>query len=381
MAEKKYCYISELTEKGVGFGDYSRAFYRVLGQLCEETEFSLQSLNLSGSQALKEKEFQEFVEIGVKLKEHDVIHIEICRNDFTRWRLLEYLVKNESVVCKLHVTIHDPPEIIGAFTDRFSEKYLTCLPLAQKIYRKLRRALPRSERTIHKTLSKLDRIYCLSSAGRDCIIEQFHLLTHRVIWIPHVRYNIVSEDESRFTKENDLPIVGFMGTWWKHKGIEFLFNELELLSDSGVKFNFWLSGVSLNSKYQKMTLEKVEQLSAKMNIRNFGSLDSSEFTSFSKSCDVVVMPHRGGTKIQGSGILMRALEANTCILASDAPGAFDEAIKHCAVGHFTWADQSGFKVKLLALLDSTEARERLKSSAAQYLEECHSDQVIVNACK
>ena len=162
------------------------------------------------------------------------------------------------------------------------------------------------------------------------------------------------------------------------KRIEFAIEQLEKLAIEGEEFEFWISGISRNKKYRKKIDYLLAQLKHSLRVKKFGLLATSEFRKFSEACDLIIFPYRTGWKVQASGILMRALEGGACVLTSDSPGPFDEAIQDNAVASFRWEHPEEFKNKVRWLLHSRDQRLYFREKSNQFLSKRHANELVTS---
>lgn len=377
-----YLYISDFDDPSAGLGDYSSSFAKVLEKLAEIREFTLEIRHYPGSCQRDDKNLlntqkESLISDARKLASNDQIHIEICRNDGLRWQLLQGFIKDRLIVAQLNVTIHDPPEIIGQLMAPLSEMKTMPGWWWRSCYRKIWRRSPFAHGILQRQLRAMDRIYVLTKAGEESLHQNFDVGNTDVIRIPHVQFNTVSEQGRDFKSlRSERPVIGFMGAWWKHKGIEFAIEKLEELANEGEQFEFWISGVARNKKYRKKIDKLLAHHKQTLGIKKFGLLDICEFRKFSEACDLIIFPYRPGWKVQASGILMRALEGGACVLTSDSPGPFDEAIKDDAVASFRWAYPEEFKHKVRSLLHDSCQRSYFREKSNQFLSNRHASELI-----
>jgi glycosyltransferase involved in cell wall biosynthesis len=379
-----YLYISDFDDPSVGLGDYSMSFAKTLGNLAELRELTLETRHFPGpyqpnTEYLPGEDKELLVDNARKLATRDQIHFEICRNDGARWNLLCEFINDPLIVAQLNVTIHDPPEIIGQISAPWSETRIIPGQWWRQYYRKVWRRSPFAHAILQKSLQKIDRIYVLTQSGAESLCQCFNLKNTEVISIPHVQFNTKSEQGRDFKSlKSEYPVVGFMGAWWKHKGIEFAIEQLEELAIEGEEFEFWISGISRNKKYRKKIDYLLAQLKHSLRVKKFGLLATSEFRKFSEACDLIIFPYRTGWKVQASGILMRALEGGACVLTSDSPGPFDEAIQDNAVASFRWEHPEEFKNKVRWLLHSRDQRLYFREKSNQFLSKRHANELVTS---
>lgn len=379
-----YLYISDFNDPNAGLGDYSNSFTKALEKIAETREFTLEIRHYPGScqrddENLLNNQKESLLNYARKLASNDQIHIEICRNDGLRWQLLQGFIKDRLIVAQLNVTIHDPPEIIGQLMAPLSEMKTMPGWWWRPYYRKIWRRSPFAHGILQRQLRAMDRIYVLTKAGEESLHQNFDLGSADVIRIPHVQFNTVSEQGRDFKLlRSEYPVVGFMGAWGKHKGIEFAIEQLEELAIEGEEFEFWISGISRNKKYRKKIDYLLAQLKHSLGVKKFGLLATSEFRKFSEACDLIIFPYRTGWKVQASGILMRALEGGACVLTSDSPGPFDEAIQDNAVASFRWEHPEEFKNKVRWLLHSRDQRLYFREKSNQFLSKRHANELITS---
>lgn len=378
-----YLYISDFDDPCAGLGEYSNSFTKALKKLAEIRELAVETYHYPGAyQSEDENQLNDSKELLIssarKLSPNDQIHIEICRNDGLRWKLLRELIKDRLIVAQLNVTIHDPPEIIGEIPAPWSENKTIPGQWWRPYYRKIWRRGPFAHRIIQKSLRAVDRIYVLTKRGGESLSEDFDLGSKEVIRIPHVQFGttLIGGRDFKSLKSERL-VIGFMGAWGKHKGIEFAIEELSELAREGEEFEFWVSGVSRNKKYRKKINNLLAEHSKNLGVKQFGLLDVCEFGNFSDACDIIIFPYRSGWKVQASGVLMRALEGGGCVLTSDSPGPFDEAIQDNAVESFRWNDPKEFKVKAKELLHNRDKRSYFRQQSNQFLLKRHASELIV----
>jgi glycosyltransferase involved in cell wall biosynthesis len=379
-----YLYISDFDDPNAGLGDYSNSFTKALVKIAETRKFTLEIRHYPGScqrddENLLNNQKESLLSYARKLASNDQIHIEICRNDGLRWQLLQGFIKDRLIVAQLNVTIHDPPEIIGQLMAPLSEMKTMPGWWWRPYYRKIWRRSPFAHAILQKSLQKIDRIYVLTQSGAESLCQCFNLKNTEVISIPHVQFNTKSEQGRDFKSlKSEYPVVGFMGAWWKHKGIEFAIEQLEELAIEGEEFEFWISGISRNKKYRKKIDYLLAQLKHSLRVKKFGLLATSEFRKFSEACDLIIFPYRTGWKVQASGILMRALEGGACVLTSDSPGPFDEAIQDNAVASFRWEHPEEFKNKVRWLLHSRDQRLYFREKSNQFLSKRHANELVTS---
>jgi glycosyltransferase involved in cell wall biosynthesis len=379
-----YLYISDFDDPNAGLGDYSNSFTKALEKIAETRKFTLEIRHYPGScqrddENLLNNQKESLLSYARKLASNDQIHIEICRNDGLRWQLLQGFIKDRLIVAQLNVTIHDPPEIIGQLMAPLSEMKTMPGWWWRPYYRKIWRRSPFAHAILQKSLQKIDRIYVLTQSGAESLCQCFNLKNTEVISIPHVQFNTKSEQGRDFKSlKSEYPVVGFMGAWWKHKGIEFAIEQLEELAIEGEEFEFWISGISRNKKYRKKIDYLLAQLKHSLRVKKFGLLATSEFRKFSEACDLIIFPYRTGWKVQASGILMRALEGGACVLTSDSPGPFDEAIQDNAVASFRWEHPEEFKNKVRWLLHSRDQRLYFREKSNQFLSKRHANELVTS---
>jgi glycosyltransferase involved in cell wall biosynthesis len=379
-----YLYISDFDDPNAGLGDYSNSFTKALEKIAETRKFTLEIRHYPGScqrddENLLNNQKESLLSYARKLASNDQIHIEICRNDGLRWQLLQGFIKDRLIVAQLNVTIHDPPEIIGQLMAPLSEMKTMPGWWWRQYYRKVWRRSPFAHAILQKSLQKIDRIYVLTQSGAESLCQCFNLKNTEVISIPHVQFNTKSEQGRDFKSlKSEYPVVGFMGAWWKHKGIEFAIEQLEELAIEGEEFEFWISGISRNKKYRKKIDYLLAQLKHSLRVKKFGLLATSEFRKFSEACDLIIFPYRTGWKVQASGILMRALEGGACVLTSDSPGPFDEAIQDNAVASFRWEHPEEFKNKVRWLLHSRDQRLYFREKSNQFLSKRHANELVTS---
>jgi glycosyltransferase involved in cell wall biosynthesis len=377
-----YLYISDFDDPSIGLADYSSAFMKALENLAAVGKMTVKTCHVPGSCGPEEESQwasckDSLVEYCRKLSPKDQIHFEICRNDNFRWKLLQEFIKDRLIVAQLNATIHDPPEIIGQIVAPLSENKILpgewWRPYSRKIWRKS----PFAYSILRRSLRAIDRIYILTQSGADTLRQSFDLSCTELIRVPHVQFNTISRQGRDFKSlRSERLVIGFMGAWGKHKGIEFAVEQLEDLAREGEEFDFWISGVSSNKKYRKKIDRLLAQHKHSLGVKKFGLLATSEFCKFSEACDLIIFPYRTGWKVQASGILMRALESGACVLTSDSPGPFDEAIQDNAVASFRWEHPEEFKNKVRWLLNSRDQRSYFREKSNQFLSKRHANELI-----
>ncbi len=379
-----YLYISDFDDPTVGLADYSSAFMKALENLAAVRKLTVKTCHVPGSCGPEEESQwasckDSLVEYCRKLSPKDQIHFEICRNDNFRWKLLQEFIKDRLITAQLNATIHDPPEIIGQIVAPLSENKILPGKWWRPYFRKIWRKSPFAYSIIRRSLRAIDRIYLLTQSGADTLRQSFDLSCTELVRLPHVQFNTISRQGRDFKSlRSERLVIGFMGAWGKHKGIEFAVEQLEDLAKEGEEFEFWISGVSRNKKYRQKIDKLLAEHEQSLGIKKFGLLDVSEFRKFTEACDLIIFPYRPGGKVQASGILMRALEGGACVLTSDSCGPFDEAIQDNAVESFSWEHPEEFKAKVRSLLSNSERRSYLREKSSQFLLTRHATKLITS---
>ncbi len=91
-------------------------------------------------------------------------------------------------------------------------------------------------------------------------------------------------------KDEDIFIIGFIGTPRPHKGIEDIIDAISLIRDK--RFLLMIAGIEENNDYHKCLKQRIDRLGIKENVMCFKQLSFRRLPEFLAITDLIVIPQR-----------------------------------------------------------------------------------------
>lgn len=185
-----------------------------------------------------------------------------------------------------------------------------------------------------KIYSKSDLVISQARMNYDSLINDFHVQSDRVVYIPHGHYMEYSERLSKqegrmyLGVDNDVPLVLFFGQIKKVKGLDILIRAMKIVSEKYPKVKCVIAGKEWKddySVYKSMIDEDNTNHIFKSFIR---FIRDDEIKYFFSAADIVALPYR---QIYQSGVVLLAFAYEKPIVAT-SEGEFLTVIKDRETG-------------------------------------------------
>ena len=131
----------------------------------------------------------------------------------------------------------------------------------------------------------------------------------------------INSVRKKMAREKNEVIIGFAGRIAAEKGIEYLFEAVDILIQKGYRLKIALAGPEKKVIGEEKYIQKIKKLSQgrKKEIIFLGNLNQKEMMVFYKQIDVLALPSLNRTESFGL-VQAEAMLAGAPVIASDLPG-------------------------------------------------------------
>ena len=164
---------------------------------------------------------------------------------------------------------------------------------------------------------RANRIIVLSKSELNTLIDTYRIIPQKIELIPNgVGRHFFTSLEQEKSEENSIEMA-FIGRLCKQKGIDVLFDALEILNTNGVKSKVSIIGGSYEEdSFEKYIRNRASSAPLSNLVSFVGQIQNQEIPSFLQKKPIYVQPSR----YESQGIaLLEAMAFGRVIIASDLP--------------------------------------------------------------
>jgi glycosyltransferase involved in cell wall biosynthesis len=383
----KVLYITPYPPTRSGIADYAFIFKK---SLIENTNTEIDTLPLRDKGHIYCDKFEYLMSIQRDVKkwrkyrtfDYGLVHVELGyhnnREFYYAWFIQQYLSELPIIL-----TLHDPP-----LTVNNPMRFIGVEDKARPV-RTFRRALNLTLGNLmeKRILQGARKVLIFTQKGKEAFKEKFKSYPEDQIFIiPQIAYNpspLITGYKHNYYQNS--AVILYLGLLGSSKGIDTLLKAYSLLLQRRGEFRekseLWIAGGDINKVQNNIGYElELAKLSSEFGIskkvRILGYIPDNQLDLTLKKATILILPHNPHKARSISGVLIRGMGLGLPIIASNVR-AFPDEIKDGETGLlFEAGNPYNLLLKMEALLDSTELRMQLGTSAKKHILGEHAQEKI-----
>ena len=136
---------------------------------------------------------------------------------------------------------------------------------------------------------------------------------------PAVKQRINIKVNENVLRNNEIPIIGFLGRMCAEKGLKDLIKSSKVLKENNFKHNFLIAGDLDDKRFKKYILHIKKLAKGNSNIKFLGFLNEKEKINFFSKINILILPSINSYEAFGI-VQLEAMSYGKLVIASDLKG-------------------------------------------------------------